>query len=371
MTTAPLVELTCATVDVPLERPVRAGRLVIDARQYCCVRARLADGAEGAAFVLTRGLDVAASLATVVLPRLSHVDGLRVGLRNLGWDGAISRAAAAVTLALLDAGARAAGEPVWRLLAPDVPVPAVVPAGVAIGYAPVENDASATETGEAALAAEGGAAWVKLMGGPDPEVDLARLRRVRAVVGEGVGVALDVNGAWPVPLARQWLPRLADEGLAFVEEPVPYELGLDTVRALAGVRRPPLALGEVCASVIELEALAATGLVEHLRPDATVLGGPEPFARVLAATAGPGLVPHFWPEVHRHLVAGFPGAAVLECVAPGAGGFGLERFVDGLARLTGGGVAVPDEPGFGYRLDWTAVETLAATPPTTYRTGDP
>jgi L-alanine-DL-glutamate epimerase-like enolase superfamily enzyme len=372
--TEPLAELTWVTIDVDLPRPVRVGRLVIATRQYCCVRVRLADGSEGEAFVLTRGLDVAACLDRVVRPRLAgatiEFDNLRVAVRNLGWDGPISRAAAAVSLAVLDATARAAGKPVWRLLAPATQgwAPRVLPAVVAIGYVPVDADESQTEVAEAVRAAEEGAAWVKLMGGhPDPEVDLVRVRRARAAVGPRCDVALDVNGAWPLGLTRNYLPRLLDEGVSFVEEPVAYELGLDVVRGLADVRRPMLAFGEVSASVIELEALAATGLVDYLRPDATVLGGQEAFVRSLRATSahGCGLMPHFWPEVHRQLAAAYPGESVVECVAPGAGGFGLERFVGGVARLGDGGVALPEDPGFGFLLDWAAIERMAVTAPTT------
>src|SRR5262249_52740212 len=36
-----VAELSWATVQVPLAPPVRAGRLVIDSREYCCLRARL------------------------------------------------------------------------------------------------------------------------------------------------------------------------------------------------------------------------------------------------------------------------------------------------------------------------------------------
>lgn len=371
----PWAELTWTTVDVPLERPVRAGRLVIDSRQYCCVRVRLAGGALGESFVLTRGLDVAGEIRRRVVPWLmgesgGDIDRLRVGLRNVGWDGAISRAAAAVSLALLDARARAELKPVWRLLDPaprmEPRVELRVPAGVAIGYVPVDAEPGDTDVAEAVRAAADGVAWVKLMGGHgEPDVDLARVRRVRRAVGDACGVALDVNGAWPAGVALSYLPRLADEGVSFVEEPWPYELGLDAFDRLSGVQRPPLAFGEVSASVIELEALAATGCVAYVRPDATVLGGGEMFTRALPAFEAHRctVLPHFWPEVHRHLVAAYPGQSVLECVSRGAGGFGLERFVQGVAEVRDGVVAVPDTPGFGYQLDWTAVTRMSTSEP--------
>lgn len=369
MTDDVVQELTWAQVSVPLDRPLQSGGLVIEARAYVCVRAVLGDGAEGQAFVLTRGLDVAAAVENLVAPRvLGHpYDGaerrLRVALRNIGWDGPISRAASVVSLACLDARARGAGLPVWRLLSDERPAPSEAIA--VIGYTPVGE--TPDEVAEAERAAADGALWVKLMGGfAPPETDIARVRAVRNALGDRCRVALDVNGAWPADVALDLLPRLAGD-VAFVEEPWAYELGLATFDRLAGRARPGLAFGEVSASTIELAALAATGQVDHLRPDATLVGGPQTFCDLLGQVSGPSVMPHFWPEVHRHLVAPYRGSTFLEYAPAGSGGFGLERFVDGLATPIDGRLPVPDGPGFGYRLDWREIAGLADTPPTTMK----
>lgn len=362
-------ELTWCQVSVPLDRPLQSGSLVIDARAYCCVRATLGDGAVGEAFVLTRGLDIASAIGTLVAPRvLGHpYDGverrLRVGLRNVGWDGPISRAVSAVSLACFDARARGAGVPAWRLLADERPA---APEGIAvIGYTPVGE--APDEVGEAERAAAAGARCVKLMGGfGPPETDLARIAAVRKALGDDCRVALDVNGAWPVDRALDLLPELAGQ-LAFVEEPWSYELGLTAFDRLGDATRPELAFGEVSASTIELEALAATGRVDHLRPDATLVGGPQTFAGLLGRVYGVSVMPHFWPEVHRHLVAAYTGTTFLEYAPAGSGGFGLERFVDGLATLVDGRIPAPETPGFGYRLDWDELTRLAGVAPTTRR----
>lgn len=383
---ATLAELTWVTVTIRLPRPLRAGALVIGTRQYCCVRVVLGgdhDGAIGEAFVLTRGLDVEAALRDLIAPRLlggpvgpDTEAELRVGLRNAGWDGPISRAAAAVFLAVLDARARAAELPVWRLLtsAPADPPRVVTP----IGYTPVGAGPGAetgTDTGEAELdearrAIDAGAAVVKLMGGFDaPEVDLARLRRLRAAVGGRGAIALDVNGAWSRDEAIALFAQLAELEVAFVEDPWAIELGL------AGSwpepqDRPAIAIGEACASGVELESLAATGRVRHVRPDVTVLGGPERFLAPLPeiARSGAELMPHFWPEVHRHFVLAYPGPSWVEATLPGAGGFGIETFVHGGVHVGPGLTHPPSAPGFGYALDWDALRAHADAPPTTSST---
>src|SRR5262249_39184689 len=198
---------------------------------------------------------------------------------------------------------------------------------VAIGYWPADCEpddpaVAEAEVAEAVAATAAGAGCVKLMAGAVPEAEPARLRRVRAAIGPGTALALDVNGGWSVDTARDLLPRLYEEGLAFVEEPWPYELGRAGFAAFGDRPRPALAFGGGSSSVVELETLAGSGQVRYLRPDATLLGGPAAFARVLPTAAAHGcvLLPHFWPEVHRHLVATYPGEAWVECVGTSAGG---------------------------------------------------
>lgn len=375
-----LVELTWLTATIQLPSPLRAGALVIDARQYCCVRAVLANGSVGESFVLTRGLDVGGAVRDLIAPRLlgeslgldgAAEDRLRVGLRNAGWDGAISRAAAAVSLAALDARARARDVPAWKLLTPVASdLPRIV---AAIGYTPVDGNPRETELTEAAAAADAGVSVVKLMGGFEaPDVDVERLRRVRDVVGGACGIALDVNGNWSRPQTLETWPRLADLGVAFVEEPWPIELGLHGDWPDRSSSSPAMAFGEVCSSVVELEAIAATGHVQHIRPDVSVLGGARRFLDLLPKLSNRGreLMPHFWPEVHRHLLMAYPGPAWVEATMPGVGGFGLERFVDGAAYAGEDLTHVPSQPGFGYALDWPVLRSLADAPAVTASVND-
>lgn len=364
-----LVELRWATARLPLPRSLQAGALVIESREYCCVRATLACGSAGEAFVMTRGLDVGGALDALFAARAlggrpGQLDGLRSAVRNIGWDGAISRAASAIRLAALDAAARAAGQPVWRLLgaaaAPSAPAIAVV------GYATPGEDPAAADVRGAQEAVAAGAQTLKLMGGSgSPDDDLRRLRRVREAVGAEVALALDVNGAWPLAVAHAALPRLAAAGVVLVEEPWAYEHGL---RGFDGLpqERPQLAFGEISSSIVELEALARSGCVEHLRADATLTGGAESWRDLAAAFAQPGvaLFPHFWPQLHRHLLALAPRTSYLEC-SPGDGDeFALGSFVAPALGLDAAGrIAAPDEPGFGFALDWERIARHADSEP--------
>jgi L-alanine-DL-glutamate epimerase-like enolase superfamily enzyme len=252
---------------------------------------------------------------------------------------------------------------VWRLTGhAAVPSPLIV---VAIGYTPVGESAGDHDETEALAAAEEGAALVKLMGGFDePAHDVARATRLVQQLPANVGVAIDVNAAWSPPVAAAMLPLLADAGVRMVEDGYPYELGVALPASSRGSNTPDLAMGEVLSSPLEVRALLRDHSVSWLRLDATLVGGPVAFTNLcaLARQHGVGLMPHYWPEFHRHLLP--PPARgnrpdYLECTLPGAGGFGQESFVRGLPRLQAGGLTGNEGGGFGLDLDWAAIEKLA------------
>jgi L-alanine-DL-glutamate epimerase-like enolase superfamily enzyme len=358
-----VVSVRFATVEVALRRPIQSGRLVIPSRQYCCLRVQRADGTVGDAYVLTRGLSVASVLAEFVLPTVLGSSGpgderLLVALRNAGWSGAISRAVALVELARHDAAARATGTPVWRVTGHErEPSPAVV---VAIGYTEVGADPGTADIAEAEAASALGARMVKLMGGiGSVEDDLARVRRVVAAVGGAVEVGLDVNGAWLPAEAELALPRLRGAGACLAEDPYPYELGNHPHFDEAPLA---LALGEVLASPLEVSGLLRIPHLTHARLDVTLVGGPALFTSACreARTAGVAVMPHYWPEYHRHLLPpGGAGSDLIECTLPGSAWFGHDQFASGLPQLADGTLAGSTAGGFGLDLDWDAIAHLA------------
>lgn len=362
-----IVEIEWATPSIPLAEPVQAGDLRIDSRQYCCLRVRLESGAAGEAFVMTRGLDVGGALESLFAgPALGggpdELEAVRSGVRNIGWDGAISRAAAVLRLAALDARAREGDLPVWAELgAAAAPSCTAV---VVIGYSKPGEDPRRADVEAATRAVEAGARCLKLMAGPGgPAIELERLAAVRGAIGSVADLILDVNGAWTMSDAHAALPRLAAAGLAIVEEPWPYEHGLAGFDGLPE-ERPELAFGEISASVIELEALARTGLVKYVRADATLLGGVEAYRELMPALrdAGATLFPHFWPELHSHLVALAPHDYLLECSAPGADEFALRDLLAPGIEIDDGRIVASSGPGFGFALDWEQIDHHAVAP---------
>jgi L-alanine-DL-glutamate epimerase-like enolase superfamily enzyme len=74
----------------------------------------------------------------------------------------------------------------------------------------------------------------KVKVGRDPEADVARLALARELAGEDALLGADANGGWPLPVALETVPRLAESRIAFIEQPVRADdlEGLREVRAL-------------------------------------------------------------------------------------------------------------------------------------------
>jgi L-alanine-DL-glutamate epimerase-like enolase superfamily enzyme len=77
---------------------------------------------------------------------------------------------------------------------------------------------------------------VKVKVGTGIDDDIARVRRVREIVGEGVRITVDANEGWQPHEARRALPLLADLRVAAIEQPLARDAWQETaqLRALTG-----------------------------------------------------------------------------------------------------------------------------------------
>jgi o-succinylbenzoate synthase len=278
-------------------------------------------------------------------------------LRDLAadWPGVPSSDAPAarhgVTLALHDASARAADEPLSRHLAgPEAPVSESVAVNATVGDGDVETTVAAAER----AVAEGYDCLKLKLGVRDAADDVARVEAVREAVGPDVTLRADANGAWAFSEAAETLPALADCDLEYVEQPVRAG-DLQGMRQLCG-RGVGVAADEAIAEHgvrAVVEADAADTLV--LKPMA--LGGPESTLRAAgkARTAG---VDSVVTTTVDGAVARAAAVHVAACL-PGDRAHGLatadllaEDYGADPVPVADGRIAVPDGPGVvGDRFD--------------------
>jgi L-alanine-DL-glutamate epimerase-like enolase superfamily enzyme len=267
-----------------------------------------------------------------------------------GHAGAVFGTIGAFDTALWDLKAKAAGEPLWRLLGGrDRRVPAYA-SGLDIGLDDDELVAAYQRY------AGYGLRVAKLKGGLDVERDVRRLTLVRDVLteagaGRRPGLMLDVNEA----LTRKQAVRHVAEiertiDLTWVEEPV-RRWDAEGHAAVGRGIRASVATGENLTGLEQYRPLIAAGAVDVVQTAA--VWGVTHFLRVSAFAhahdlpvspigATPVGLLHAATSVPNHLVS------ELQDLDPPSG-----LHLD--LRVNGGAFVLGDTPGLGIRLDEDAI----------------
>jgi len=270
-------------------------------------------------------------------------------LRWIGPDkGAMHLATGAVVNAAWDLWAKAAGKPVWRLVAdmspeeivrlvdfryitdcitPDEALALLRERAVgkearraelmAEGYPSYTTSAGWLGYEDAKLrrlvreAVDAGFSHVKLKVGRDLPDDIRRLRIAREELGPDRQLMIDANQVWDVDQALAWLPNLAFAKPWFIEEPTSPDdvAGHRRIReAMKGSMQ--VATGEMCQNRIMFKQFIMGGAVDVVQIDACRLGGVNEVLAVMLMAARHGLK-----------------------VCPHAGGVGLCEYVQHLSMI--------------------------------------
>ncbi|WP_412543107.1 enolase C-terminal domain-like protein [Longispora sp. K20-0274] len=258
--------------------------------------------------------------------------------------------------ALSDLVARREGVPLWKWLGGSDP-------GAVDVYANINRAPGGREPGEVASVARAAVAAgfraVKLApfdvpgSGPLAEVGLARVRAVRAAVGDDVDVMVDCHERLSLDDLDPILAPLADLGLFWLEDAV----GIDRVEELRQLRsRTPLRLagGEFAFAPGDIAPAVEAGVVDVLMPDVKHAGGLRRALALARVGAGTEVSLHnpcgpVATAASAHLTAACPGAIALE-YAFGEVGWRAD-LVGGAERITDGRLAIPPGPGLGLDLD--------------------
>jgi L-alanine-DL-glutamate epimerase-like enolase superfamily enzyme len=366
MPSATLAKVEAHVFRAPIAEAVRTSFGAMTERVAVFVRAEDCDGARGwgeiwcnfpNASAEHRALLFADIVAPLVLGRpvedpvalWSAVDrALHVLRLQSGDAGAFSAAAAGLDLALHDLAARKRGLPLWRALGgrDDAPV-AVYASGLNPGRA-------AQDTVERMRSAGHRAYKVKV--GFGEEADLSSLRPAAGILQPGERLMVDANQGWDLASACRMMPRLAEFGLGWIEEPLAADRPLAEWIQVAAVSPAPLAGGENLRGAGPFQAAIDTGILGVVQPDAAKWGGHSgclPVARA-ALAAGRTYCPHFLGGgiglMHSlHLLAAVRGPGLLEVDAnPNP----LREGVLGDAMAVRNGlVALPEGQGLGLEPD--------------------
>ncbi|PZX16485.1 L-alanine-DL-glutamate epimerase-like enolase superfamily enzyme [Palleronia aestuarii] len=365
-----IIRVEARAVRVPLDVTTSLSTRVIAHRDYVLARIETQDGVCGIGFCYggsDAGILVAHAVRDLFAPLLMGEDATRVeglwqkmyasGLLH-GRAGSVMRGLSILDTALWDRNARATGMPLHRFLGGyhDETVPAYASGGYYIdGKGP---DRLAEEM--AGYVSEGFKAVKMKVGRLDPSEEEDRIRAVRDAIGPDVLLMLDANNAWrDLPTAMRYMTRYEPYDPYWIEEPFSPD-DIDNHARLAARTRIPVATGEIEAGRWRFRDLLDKGAAQILQTDAAVCGGISEYRRISATAAsyGVNVCPHWFHDLHVHLVGSSPNGEFVEYF-PDDQVLNFRRLIDHQLELRGGDLVLPTGPGLSFNFDDGALKSYA------------
>jgi L-alanine-DL-glutamate epimerase-like enolase superfamily enzyme len=360
-------------VRVPLDVVTSFATRTVAARDYCLVRVRADDGRAGIGFcyVGSAGGRVAQTVVSELLaPKLIGQESLRVeGLwqemyaESLlhGRAGTAMRALSILDIALWDLNARTAGLPLHAYLG--AVVTDKVPAYASGGYY-LDGKTPQMLGQELASYVKAGFRAVKIkVGRLSPAEEEVRMAAAREAIGDDVLLMLDANNAWrDLPTAMAYMKRYERYDPYWIEEPFGPD-DIDLHARLARSVATTVATGEIGYGRWYFKELLDKGGAEILQTDAAVCGGISEFRRIAATASSYGVTmsPHWFHDLHVHLVAATPNARFVEFF-PDDQVLNFRRLIDRQLEHRDGSLVLPTGPGLGCDFDEEAVQRHALDP---------
>lgn len=220
-----------------------------------------------------------------------------------------------------------------------------------LGYDDVKLERLASE----AVAA--GFQQIKLKVGANLEEDTRRLRLARKTVGPNIKIAIDANQRWEAQEAIDWISRLAEFDLEWVEEPTSPDDLIAHATIADAIHPIPVATGEHIHNRIMFKQFLQARSLSVVQIDATRVGGVNENIAILllAAKFGVRVCPHAGGvglcEQIQHL-------AMFDMIAVSGSSSGrVIEYVDHLhehfvtpAEIRNGRYVAPVTPGTGAEM---------------------
>jgi mandelate racemase len=352
-----LRSLTAIPVSVPIKRPVGTKAQTFRTAAFLLVTLETDEGISGCSYAFCYLESVARSLPPIFEDLGKRLAGLAVSPVELsraiarhfkltGLYGPLCMVASAVDAAAWDALAIAANVPLATLLgATSTSIQTYNSNGLGL----MEPNAAADEAEE--LVAEGFRAVKMRVGRPTFAEDLTAIRAVRKRLADDVHLMVDFNQALSFSQAMEYCPRLDDEGVYWVEEPIRHD-DYSHASMIAAVTRTPIQLGENLVGVNPLFKALEANATDYLMFDLDRIGGVSGWrlASGLALAGGREVSSHLFPEISAHLLAATPTAHWLEYID------WANPILETPLRIENGMAMLTSKPGSGITWNIDSVE---------------
>src|SRR5450432_2996797 len=365
--------VSARSISIPLDHATSLSNRLVNERHYGVVEVVGDDGQRGIGFCYVGsagGRLFAEAVEGLLAPILIGEDPYRVeGLWAAmyqeallqGRAGTVMRAISALDTALWDRNARSVGLPLYKLLG------AVtcdsVPAYASGGYY-LTGKTPAHLADELNGYVKAGFSAVKMkVGKLDVRGEEARIAAVREKIGPEPILMLDANNAWSdLPTALRFVRMYEKYNPYFIEEPFSPD-DIENHARLARSTSVLVATGEIEVGRWRFKELLQAGGAAILQTDACVCGGITEFRRIAATAASFGvtMAPHWFHDLHAHLVAATPNARYVEFF-PDDSVLNFRRVIDAQLVAREGRLILPQRPGLGFNFVEAALDRYALTP---------
>lgn len=200
----------------------------------------------------------------------------KMQLASHGMGAAAALALSGLDMALWDLRCQVTQWPLYRLLGGAAKPVKAYAGGIALGW---QEPSLLAE--EALRHVADGYRALKLRVGDTAARDVARVRAVRAAVGDEIEILVDANTGYTIDDVRRVMPAFEEAGVAWLEEPFPPQ-DRRAYQAAASLGRVPLAAGENHYTRYEFALLLEDGHVRFVQPDLSKTGGVTEAMRIAA-----------------------------------------------------------------------------------------
>jgi L-Ala-D/L-Glu epimerase / N-acetyl-D-glutamate racemase len=344
------------SVDLPLTEPYTIAYETIDRVGNVFVRLRTDGPAVGygcaAPDLEVTGETVASVLAAirdVAEPLLRSADGTRIAMHLEALRQPLDRqpaAVAAIDMALHDLLARVAGLPLYRLLGG---FRQRIVTSVTLGILPEE---ATVERARQRVAQ--GFRCLKIKGGVDVDLDIARVLKVREAVGDAIELRFDANQGYSFDGTVRFVGGTRAARLELLEQPT-ARAELDLLGRVTSAVDIPIMADESLLTLRDAFRLAGDELVDMVNVKLMKVGGLAEAQRItsLARAAGLEVMVGCMDEAALSIAAGLAFALA----RPGVIYADLDGHLDLAADPTAGAVTLRDgylipteSPGLGFQL---------------------